>query len=151
ARTKLSSCAGERRYSSNSDRSALKPVVLMLATLLATTSICRSSVICRESPTRSIFSIGGSPLDRSEAGSPKPVVRIRRKPLGSPKPAGHASYSAKAVPSREIPGLQGVRRFLGCEAGGRKVLLTMFARQIFPTWVRTGKVPLTITTLALQL
>ena len=58
----LSGSPGERRYSSNSDRSALKPVVLILATLLATTSNCRSSVICRESPTRSMFSIGGSPL-----------------------------------------------------------------------------------------
>jgi hypothetical protein len=37
-----------------------------------------------------------------KTGSPKPVVRICRKPLGSPKPAGHASYSAKAVPSREV-------------------------------------------------
>ena len=61
-RRKLSSCAGELRYSSNSDRSALKPLVLTLATLLAMTSICRSSVICRDSPTRSVFSIGGSPL-----------------------------------------------------------------------------------------
>jgi hypothetical protein len=38
-----------------------------------------------------------------KTGSPKPVVRIRRRPLGSPKPAGHADYSAKAVPSREVP------------------------------------------------
>src|SRR5882757_3384643 len=88
-RWKLSSCAGERRYSSNNDRSALKPLVLMLATLLATTSICRSSTICRDSPTRSAFSIGGSPLHRfrraalpsgpadlsNRPGSPKPVVR----------------------------------------------------------------------------
>jgi hypothetical protein len=35
---------------------------LTFATLLATTSICRSSVICRDSPMRSAFSIGGSPL-----------------------------------------------------------------------------------------
>ncbi len=77
----VQTAAGERRYSSNSDRSALKPVVLIMATLLATTSNCRSSVTCRESPTRSVFSIGGSPLDRSEnrlsqAGGPDPVVNL---------------------------------------------------------------------------
>src|SRR5207244_13013000 len=108
--------------------------VLVLATWLATTSLCRSSVICRESPTRSIFSIGGSPLDRPEAGSPKPAVRIRRKPLGSPKPAGHASYSAKAVPSRETLAFYGVRRFSGHGGGGRRVLLTMVGRQLLTVW-----------------
>jgi hypothetical protein len=34
---------------------------------LATTSICRSNTVCRESPMRSAFSIVGSPLQRSAA------------------------------------------------------------------------------------
>ena len=116
--------AASVRYSSNSDRSALKPFVLMLATLLATTSICRSSVICRESPTRSVFSIGGSPLDRSEKPAlPSLWSGSRRKPLGSPKPRGHASTSAKAVPSREMSCFQWVRLFFGARGGRQKGLV----------------------------
>src|ERR1700716_4068436 len=89
-RWKLSSCAGERRYSSNNDRSALKPLVLMLATLLATTSICRSSTICRDSPTRSVFSIGGSPLRRFQRAAlpiePPRLSQARGPPTPQRKP-----------------------------------------------------------------
>jgi hypothetical protein len=74
------------------------------------------------------------PLIDPTTGSPKPVVRIRRKPLGSPKPRGHANGSAKAVPSRKVTYFEWVGYFSGRLAGGRKVSLTMFARQIFPTW-----------------
>jgi hypothetical protein len=38
------------------------------------------------------------------------------------------------VPTRKMPMLERVRYFVGCAAGGRKVLLTMFARQFFPSW-----------------
>jgi hypothetical protein len=58
----------------------------MLATLLATTSICRSSTICRDSPTRSVFSIGGSPLRRSTALLSQAGLPICRTAQGSPKP-----------------------------------------------------------------
>jgi hypothetical protein len=38
------------------------------------------------------------------------------------------------VPTQEMPDLQGFSRFCGLPSGGRKVFLTMFARQIFPSW-----------------
>ncbi len=130
-RAKLSSCAPEVRYSSNSERSALKPDVLMLATLLATTSICRSSVTCRESPMRSVFVIEMSPL-----------VLIRERP----SQALADQLNHLALPSRGSPTSQrkpcqfGKVRFLRelvvfpvVVRGGNKVLLTMFARQFFPT------------------
>src|SRR6185503_11873946 len=56
----------------------------------------------RKSDEKHILHRWFSPLIDPKTGSPKPVVRICREPLGSPKPAGHASYSAKAVPSREV-------------------------------------------------
>src|ERR1700675_2872761 len=92
---KLSSCAPELRYSSNSELSALKPLVLTFATLLATTSICRSSTICRESPTRSVLSIGGSPLQRSAPDPPRSFADPSEPP-SSPKPA--VRYSPERNP-----------------------------------------------------
>jgi hypothetical protein len=44
-----------------------------------------------------------------------------------------AKLSAKAVPSRKIPAFQDLEYFGGAKRGGRKVLLTMFARQLFPS------------------
>jgi hypothetical protein len=82
--------------------------------LLATTSICRSSVICRDSPTRSVFSIGGSPLQIDPcAALSQALQRIWQTVQGSPKPLGFADLSAKAVPSRKIS----IFEWLGCFAG----------------------------------
>jgi hypothetical protein len=52
--------------------------------------------------------------------------------LGSPKPR-FAEYSAKAVPVWKIVIFECVRFLGGPKSVGRKVLLTMFARQFFPT------------------
>jgi hypothetical protein len=41
--------------------------------------------------------------------------------------------SAKAVPSLEMQVCKWLSGFSGREPGGRKVLLTMFARQFFPS------------------
>jgi hypothetical protein len=52
--------------------------------------------------------------------------------LGSPK-LRFAEYSAKAVPVWKIVIFQWIVFLGGLETVGRKVLLTMFARQFFPT------------------
>src|SRR6185437_4110288 len=84
--TKLSSWAPGIRYSSNSDVSALKPDVLTFAMLLATTSSCRSRIVCRESPMRSAFSIDGSPLNHPQAEALPGLFADLANRQRSPKP-----------------------------------------------------------------
>jgi hypothetical protein len=64
----------------------------------------------------------------SQARSP-----ISPNPFGSPKPHRFALCSAKAVPSLKMLDFEGVRHSPDDAKGGRKVLLTMFARQFFPS------------------
>src|ERR1700730_449065 len=131
---KLSSCAFEFRYSSNSMWSALKPLVLMFAMLLATTSNCRSRVICRESPTRSAFSTVLSPLASARLHrSPKQLDEAQTEPFGSPKPCGSHSSQRKPCQRGKSRYFRDLSVLEGAEGGGRKVLLTMFARQLFPS------------------
>ena len=75
------------RNSSNSAPSALKPVVLRLAILLATTSSSRCSAICRDSPMRSAFSIGQAPLGRRHDPPRPPVVVRPRLSQAAARPA----------------------------------------------------------------
>jgi hypothetical protein len=63
---KSPSLAPDPRYSENAALSDLKPVVSMLAMLLAMISIWWLSDICRDKPTRSAFCIGKLPLPASE-------------------------------------------------------------------------------------
>jgi hypothetical protein len=51
----------------------------------------------------------------------------------SPKPR-LAINTAKAVPVEKISILEWVRCLSGGQPGGNKVVLTMFARQLFPSW-----------------
>jgi hypothetical protein len=50
----------------------------------------------------------------------------------SPKPR-FSDNTAKAVPVEKTSILEGLRCFAGALPGGNKVLLTMFARQLFPS------------------
>src|SRR5215470_7824770 len=98
--------------------------------LLATTSSCRSSTVCRDRPMRSAFSTVFSPEDDPLTALPGRWRMLAN--LGSPKPR-FAEYSAKAVPVWKIVISEWVIFLGGLETVGRKVLLTMFARQFFPT------------------
>src|ERR1700724_2919811 len=129
---KLSSCAPELRYSSNSELSALKPLVLTFATLLATTSICRSSTICRDSPTRSVFSIVVLPFNDPRQTLPG-HLRIRANRLGSPKPAVRPAPQRKPCQVEKCRCWNDLAVWRGGAWGGNKGLLTMFARQLFPS------------------
>jgi hypothetical protein len=51
----------------------------------------------------------------------------------SPKPR-FASVVAKAVPVEKVSILEWVSGLNGAPTGGNKGLLTMFARQLFPSW-----------------
>jgi hypothetical protein len=68
--------------SENAALSSLKPVVSMLAMLLATTSSSRLSAICRDKPMRSAFSIGTlSPFSRARRRRPaSPLVHAAASP-----------------------------------------------------------------------
>src|SRR5207302_9863496 len=120
--------------------------------LLATTSSCRSNATCRESPTRSAFSIGGSPLrvDPPEANALPGAVRadLVKPAKALPSRAVRWTYQRKPCQVGKCLYLKGLGRSPECFAGGRKVLLTMFARQVFPSRATKGKLPLTIATLA---
>jgi hypothetical protein len=61
------------------------------------------------------------------------MSRVLPNREGSPKPRGSAWASANAVPIRKMMSAQGFKRFAAGERGGNKLLLTMFARQVFPT------------------
>jgi hypothetical protein len=65
-------------------------------------------------------------------GSPKPD-RGSIEPFGLSQAQGSAISSAKAVPDGKMLMFEGVGCLSGRAEGGRKVLLTMFARQIFPS------------------
>src|SRR6266481_8937411 len=102
--------------------------------LLATTSSCRSKVTCRESPTRIAFSIGGSPLYAIREPTPSQAR--------SSSDLANRALPSRAVRSKHQRKPCQVRNFrfhneLGNCAGdgrvGRKVWLTMFARQVFPS------------------
>src|SRR5581483_4486818 len=99
--------------------------------LLAMTSSWRSSVVCRESPMRSAFSIGGSPLhDRFRTGAALPSLTFPDPQslfAVLPNRGGLASHSAKAVPTRKVVIYERVGNLAGSQPRGRKVLLTMFA------------------------
>ena len=129
---KLSSCAPVFRYSSNSDLLALNPLVLVLATLFAMMSICRSSDICRDKATRSVFSIGQSPLVEPRPVSPK-TGRGSCEPLKLSQAARFGIYNARGVPTRKCERLHCLDDFRGLPDPGNNLLLTMLARQKFPS------------------
>src|SRR6266702_1739641 len=104
----------------------------MFATLLATTSICRSSTTCRDSPTRSVFCIGGSPLVR------RPAYRLSQageadhdEPIWLSQASGFAVFSAKAVPNGKMSENEGVRRFAGSRTGRQKGLVDHVCPAVF--------------------
>jgi hypothetical protein len=68
---------------------------------------------------------------RKEALPSPDVDRSNRS--GSPKPDRFDASSAKAVPNEKTLIVERLEGSAGRAEGGRKVLLTMFARQIFPS------------------
>ena len=104
------------RYSVNVALSDLKPVVSMLAMLLATMSSSWLSDICRDKPTRSAFCIGKLPLRAAEdAVSPASLRRLSR---GLSQACGRGR-SAEAVPMRKSKRGQSLSGQGGVRAAGR--------------------------------
>src|SRR5690349_15315543 len=101
--------------------------------LLEMTSSCRSRTICRDNPTRSAFSIGGAPLLLRSASDALPSVSANPDEPGLSQAVRFAEDRANAVPSGKIQCFESFRGLRTPKAGGRKVLLTMFARQLFPS------------------
>ena len=127
---KSPSLAPGMRYWENAELSALKPVVSMLAMLLAMTSIWWLSDICRDKPTRSAFCIGNSPL--LQGRTPFPGRRPAVHPPSSPKPAGER-FAAGAVPALNIIFYQILKWFGGGFARGKKGRSAKLTRQNFPS------------------
>jgi hypothetical protein len=83
---------------------------------------------------RSAFSIAQIlPLDDPQAALPSRVP-IFQTPYGSPKPrAVRKKSERKPCQSENLNQFRWLGDREGCLEGGNKVLLTMFARQLFPS------------------
>ena len=112
-------CAPACRYSSNTAPSALKPVVLMLAMLLATTSSSRRSAICRDSPMRSAFSIASAPLEPAAAAPSRgrTAPKARRRALPSRRLAG--DIAARRAKSENRVDIRCLDEIAGGVPGGK--------------------------------